>query len=48
MKKTELKKKIANALIKHELNEWPPTCFGFVYQPKRPEKPSTILQKKYN
>ena len=35
------KKKI-EALVKKDMQEWPPGCAGWMYQPKRPYVPEKI------
>lgn len=47
MKKgNETSKKIlkaaASAMIHREMDKWPPDCYGFSYQPRRPEKPKAM------
>lgn len=32
-------KSAASAIIRREMDKWPPDCYGFAYQPMRPEKP---------
>lgn len=39
------KKKI-EALVKRDMQEWPPVCAGWMYQPKRPGVPEKHLQEK--
>lgn len=39
------KKKI-EALVKKDMQEWPPGCAGWMYQPKRPYVPEKHLQEK--
>ncbi len=39
------KKKI-EALVKKDMQEWPPGCAGWMYQPKRPCVPEKHLQEK--
>lgn len=34
----KLMKSAASAIIRREMDKWPPDCFGFSYQPMRPEK----------
>ena len=41
------KKKI-EALVKKDMQEWPPGCAGWMYQPKRPYVPEKHLQEKRN
>ena len=41
------KKKI-EALVKRDMQEWPPVCAGWMYQPKRPCVPEKHLQEKRN
>lgn len=38
------KKKI-EALVKRDMQEWPPVCAGWMYQPKRPCVPEKHLQE---
>lgn len=33
-----LLKKLATKMIYHEIEGWPPTCMGFIYQSKRPNR----------
>lgn len=35
----KLMKSAASAIIRREMDKWPPDCFGFSYQPMRPDKP---------
>ena len=41
-KSSKISKKIiratVSAIIRNEMRKWPPDCYGFSYQPKRPEK----------
>ncbi len=39
------KKKI-EALVKKDMQEWPPGCAGWMYQPKRPYVPEKHPQEK--
>lgn len=41
------KKKI-EALVKKDMQEWPPGCAGWMYQPKRPYVPEKHLQENEN
>lgn len=35
-KMSALAKQLANAMIEHDSDEWPPDCIIFTYQPVRP------------
>lgn len=37
-------KTAASAIIRREMRKWPPDCYGFTYQPKRPEKPGAAKE----
>ena len=41
------KKKI-EALVKKDMQEWPPVCAGWMYQPKRPVYLRSICKKNEN
>lgn len=34
----KLLKKVTKTVVKQKAEEWPPSCLGLTYQPKRPEK----------
>ena len=41
-----VRQKKIEALVKRDMQEWPPVCAGWMYQPKRPCVPEKHLQEK--
>lgn len=44
----ELSRKLVSKMIKKDSEGWPPECNIFIYQPMRPHKQPTILEKASN